>query len=195
VFKLGTSYSKPFEATYRDKNGNSKEIVMGCYGIGITRIATSAIELHHDSYGMIWPITIAPWHVVIVVANTRVQEQMNIGLTLYDGLQEAGVETVLDDRPERMGFKLGDADLIGYPYKLIVGNRVTEGCVELKDRKIGHRAIGVVYNPQFERNNYVPTLITDRYDAFLYFENTQALHPLRTNEVKTKEPNLYPFGL
>lgn len=145
IFKLGTKYSRrPTEdnptglsATYLDKDGKEHDIVMGCYGIGITRIATSAIELYHDKYGMIWPITIAPWHIVIVVANTTVQEQMEVGNKLYEGLNQARVEAVLDDRLERIGFKLNDADLVGYPYKLIVGKTLKDGVIELKSRKTG----------------------------------------------------------
>lgn len=145
IFKLGTKYSRrPTEdnptglsATYLDRDGKECEMVMGCYGIGITRITTSAIELHHDDLGMIWPITIAPWHMVIIMANMTDSQQLEISIKLYNELNQLGVETVLDDREERIGFKLNDADLIGYPYKLIIGKGLRDGVVELKSRKTG----------------------------------------------------------
>lgn len=145
IFKLGTKYSRVptpdnptgLSATYLDKEGKEREMVMGCYGIGITRITTSAIELYHDDYGMIWPITLAPWHIVIVVANVADRQQLEVGAKLYKELNQLSVETVLDDRAERIGFKLNDADLIGYPYKLIVGKTLKDGLVELKSRKTG----------------------------------------------------------
>jgi prolyl-tRNA synthetase len=145
IFKLGTKYSRVptpdnptgLSATYLDKDGKEREMVMGCYGIGITRITTSAIELYHDDYGMIWPITLAPWHVVIVLANVTDTQQLEVGFKLYTELNKLRVETVLDDRSERIGFKLNDADLIGYPYKVIIGKSLKEGVVELKSRKTG----------------------------------------------------------
>ncbi|MFH1551560.1 MAG: proline--tRNA ligase, partial [bacterium] len=145
IFKLGTKYSRVptkdnptgLSATYLDKDGKEYETVMGCYGIGITRITTSAIELYHDDFGMIWPINIAPWHVVIIVANITDSQQIETSTKLYEELNKIGVETVLDDREARIGFKLNDADLVGYPYKLIVGKGLKNGEVELKSRKTG----------------------------------------------------------
>lgn len=145
LFNLGTKYSrKPsrddptgLSATYLDKAGKEQALFMGCYGIGIARIAACAIELFNDKSGMIWPKAIAPYQIVIVIANMAETQQVQTAGDLYNRLTKLGVEAALDDRKERIGFKLNDADLIGYPYKLIIGKSLQQGVVELKSRKSG----------------------------------------------------------
>lgn len=138
VFKLGTKYSKALGAKFLDENGKEQAIVMGCYGIGITRTAAAAIEQNHDENGIIWPMSIAPFQVVVVPVSTKVQEQMDIAERVYDDLKNAGIEVIIDDRNERPGVKFKDADLIGYPIRVTVGNKaVNEGIVEIMLRKNG----------------------------------------------------------
>lgn len=138
IFKLGTKYSKPMNAVYLDKNGKSHPYIMGCYGIGISRTAAAAVEAHYDEHGIKWPISIAPYHVVIVPVNIQDQLQMETAEKMYEELKKAGVEVVLDDRDERAGVKFKDADLIGFPYRVTVGKTINEGLVEYKTRETGN---------------------------------------------------------
>ena len=135
IFKLGTKYSKPMNAVFIDENGKTRPYVMGCYGIGITRTAAAAIEAHYDEHGIKWPISIAPYHVVIVPVNINDELQMKTANEIYTKLLQAGVEVVLDDRDERAGVKFKDADLIGFPYRITVGKTIQEGLVEYKIRE------------------------------------------------------------
>lgn len=135
IFKLGTKYSKPMNAVYTDVNGKTHPYVMGCYGIGISRTAAAAVEAHHDEHGIKWPLTIAPYHAIIVPVNIQDELQMKVANALYETLQNAGVEVVLDDRDERAGVKFKDADLIGFPYRITVGKTISEGLVECKIRE------------------------------------------------------------
>jgi len=137
IFQLGTKYSKPMEATYTAEDGSEKPYIMGCYGIGITRTAAAAIEKYHDDFGIIWPVAIAPYHVIVVPVNTNDEEQMKVAAEIYEKLLELGVEAVLDDRDERAGVKFKDADLIGFPYRITVGKTIVDGLVEFKERKSG----------------------------------------------------------
>jgi len=137
IFKLGTKYSKPMNAVFADVDGKTKPYVMGCYGIGISRTAAAAVEAHYDEYGIKWPIAIAPYHVIIVPVNIVDEVQMKVAIELYEKLQQAGVEVVLDDRDERPGVKFKDADLIGFPYRITVGKTISEGLVEFKCRETG----------------------------------------------------------
>ncbi|MFZ5591504.1 MAG: proline--tRNA ligase [Bacillota bacterium] len=138
IFKLGTKYSKALGATYLDENGQTREIVMGCYGIGVTRTMAAAIEQNHDADGIIWPAAIAPYHVIVVPVNSKDTAQMSLAEDIYRQLAQAGVEVVLDDRPERPGVKFKDADLVGYPLRITVGAKAVEsGQVELKVRRSG----------------------------------------------------------
>ena len=137
IFKLGTKYSKPMNAVYLDKNGKSHPYIMGCYGIGISRTAAAAVEAHNDEQGIKWPISIAPYHVVIVPVNIQDKLQMETAEKMYEELKKAGVEVVLDDRDERAGVKFKDADLIGFPYRVTVGKTINEGLVEYKTRETG----------------------------------------------------------
>lgn len=134
IFQLGDKYSKPMNATYTDENGENKPYIMGCYGIGITRTAAAAIEKHHDDYGIIWPLAIAPYHCVVVPVNIQEEEQNKIANEIYTKLLNNGVEVVLDDRADRAGVKFKDADLIGFPYRITVGKTIKDGLIEFKTR-------------------------------------------------------------
>ncbi len=137
IFKLGTKYSKPMNAVYLDKNGKSHPYIMGCYGIGISRTAAAAVEAHYDEHGIKWPISIAPYHAVIVPVNIQDTLQMEVAEKLYKELKANGVEVVLDDRDERAGVKFKDADLIGFPYRITVGKTINDSFVEYKVRETG----------------------------------------------------------
>ena len=137
IFKLGTKYSKPMNAVYTDINGEMKPYIMGCYGIGISRTAAAAVEAHHDEFGIKWPLSIAPYHVVVVPVSTNDEIQMSTAEKIYEYLLKSGVEVVLDDRDERAGVKFKDADLIGFPYRITAGKTLTEGLVECKIRETG----------------------------------------------------------
>jgi prolyl-tRNA synthetase len=134
IFQLGTKYSQAMKATFTNEQGEEVSLVMGCYGLGVSRLAQSAVEQSHDKDGIIWPIAIAPYHVIIVVPNVSSPEQMAIAEQLYTDLNQAGVETLLDDRDERAGMKFKDADLVGIPYRIVTGRSIAEGKVELVDR-------------------------------------------------------------
>ncbi|HEY6121268.1 MAG TPA: proline--tRNA ligase [Pyrinomonadaceae bacterium] len=138
IFKLGTKYSTAMGANVLTQDGKEVPIVMGCYGIGVERIIASAIELHHDEDGIIWPKTLAPFDVVVTVTNVKQDELRDIGERLYQDLQRAGLEVLLDDRDERAGVKFKDADLIGIPYRITIGKKVSDGLVELFDRHSRH---------------------------------------------------------
>ena len=135
IFQLGTKYSKPMNAVFLDQNGKTQPYVMGCYGIGVTRTAAAAVEAHHDDHGIIWPLSIAPYHAVVIPVNIKDEQQMKVAEDIYKTLNKHGVEAVLDDRDERAGVKFKDADLIGFPYRITVGKTISEGLVEFKARE------------------------------------------------------------
>ncbi|MDO5088268.1 MAG: proline--tRNA ligase [Leptotrichiaceae bacterium] len=137
IFKLGEKYSKALNATVLDENGKQRIVTMGCYGIGISRVMAAAIEQNHDEWGIIWPKAIAPYLADIIIANVKDEVQFSLGEKLYEELSSKGIDVVLDDRNERAGFKFKDADLIGFPLKIVVGKGAAEGKVEIKDRKTG----------------------------------------------------------
>lgn len=139
IFQLGTKYSKPMNAVYLDADGKAKPYIMGCYGIGISRTAAAAVEAHHDEHGIKWPLSIAPYHVVIVPVSTKDEIQMSVATKIYEELLNNGVEAVLDDRDERAGVKFKDADLIGFPYRITVGKTISEGNVEFVNRQTGDK--------------------------------------------------------
>lgn len=138
IFKLGDKYSKALNASVLDENGKQQIMKMGCYGIGISRVMAAAIEQNHDEYGMVWPKNIAPYMADIIVANVKDEVQMALGEKIYGILTEEGIESVLDDRNERAGFKFKDADLIGFPLKIVVGKGAADGIVEMKNRRTGN---------------------------------------------------------
>ena len=135
IFQLGTRYSKPMEAMFLDKNGKQKPFVMGTYGIGVSRLIAAIIEQHHDEKGCIWPLSVAPYKVDIIISNIKDSEQFEFAKTLYDDLLNEKVEVILDDRNERFGFKMKDFELIGFPYAVIVGKNLKDGKVQLVNRK------------------------------------------------------------
>lgn len=138
VFKLGTKYSEKLDATFLDNNGKSRPMFMGCYGIGVTRTVAASIEQNHDENGIIWPVAIAPYEVVIVPANNKSEDVMKAAEDLYNALESSQDEIVFDDRAERAGIKFKDADLIGYPLRVTIGKKWQEsGCVEIKLRRTG----------------------------------------------------------
>ncbi|WP_456485387.1 proline--tRNA ligase [Hydrogenimonas sp.] len=134
IFQLGTRYSEPLEATFLDANGKRKPFEMGTYGIGVSRLLAAIIEQHHDEKGSIWPVPVAPFEVVVVVGNAKDKAQMEAGEKIYTQLKDAGVDALLDDRSERFGFKMKDFELIGIPYAVVVGKKLSEGDVEIVER-------------------------------------------------------------
>jgi prolyl-tRNA synthetase len=141
IYQLGTRYSDPLGATFQDEDGTDKPYLMGSYGIGITRILAALVEQHHDEHGIVWPAHMAPFQVVVVMANADDDEVRSEAERIHDGLTAAGVDTLLDDRDERAGVKFADADLIGYPVQVTVGKRgLAEGSVDLKLRASGERS-------------------------------------------------------
>lgn len=138
IFKLGTKYSKILGANFLDENGKEKPIVMGCYGIGVSRTMAAAIEQNNDENGIIWPAAIAPFQAVVIPVSNKDAKQIKLAEQLYQELNQVGVETILDDRAERPGVKFKDADLIGYPLRIVVGGKaVEEGVVEVRQRRSG----------------------------------------------------------
>ena len=137
IFKLGTKYSESIGATYLDQSGREKPVVMGSYGIGISRLVAAAIEQHHDQNGIIWPLPIAPYTVIILPLG-KDEEVIKTGELIYQSLQEAGIEVLLDDRTERPGVKFNEADLLGIPIRITIGSRsLKQGVIEAKIRRTG----------------------------------------------------------
>lgn len=135
IFKLGTRYSKALEAAFLDSAGVEKPFVMGCYGIGISRTMAAAVEQNNDEYGIIWPLPIAPFQVIIVPVNIKNQEQQELAESIYNDLTARGIEVLLDDRDERAGVKFKDADLIGIPLRITIGPKsLQENKIEMKKR-------------------------------------------------------------
>jgi len=138
VFKLGTKYSTSMGATFLDSEGAERPIIMGCYGIGVGRTAAAAIEQNNDENGIIWPVPIAPWHVVLVALNVRNEEFLNAASDLASAMEKAGLEVLVDDRDERPGVKFKDADLLGIPLRITLGPRgLKEGVAEVRIRSTG----------------------------------------------------------
>ena len=138
VFKLGTKYSKAMKAVYLDCNGQEKMMIMGCYGIGIGRTVAAAIEQNHDADGIVWPLPLAPYQVIITPVNVNEKNLSETAEALYLALKEKGVDVILDDRDERAGVKFKDADLLGIPYRVTIGpKKLAEGKLEIKARRSG----------------------------------------------------------
>lgn len=135
IFKLGTKYSASMGATVLTSEGKEVPIVMGSYGIGVERVMAAAIELHHDADGIIWPDAIAPFDVVVTITNVKEESLRRAGEQLYEELQKAGFDVLLDDRDERAGVKFKDADLVGIPRRITVGKKIAEGSVEIFERR------------------------------------------------------------
>ncbi len=140
IFKLGTKYSEPLGATYLDDKGKERPIIMGSYGIGPARVAAAAVEQSHDDDGIIWPVSIAPFKVIILPLNMKHEKTLSVAEEIYRSLTDRGVDVLIDDRDERAGVKFKDADLIGIPLQVVVGEKgLKSGSVELKDRKTKER--------------------------------------------------------
>lgn len=137
VFKLGTTYSEPMKGTFLDDNGRSKPYIMGCYGIGISRVMAAVAEQFQDDKGFIWPITVAPYDVHLVPINVKDEAQVALADELYKLIKSNRFDVLYDDRAERAGVKFADSDLIGLPIRIIVGKKASEGLVEVKIRKTG----------------------------------------------------------
>lgn len=135
IFQLGTKYTKTMNMTYVDKDGSIKNPIMGCYGIGVGRMAASICEAHHDDYGPIWPMSIAPWQVHICAMNLDKEGVREVADNLYENLQNAGIEVIYDDRAVSAGNKFSDADLLGVPVRVVVSPRnLKESVVEVSTR-------------------------------------------------------------
>jgi prolyl-tRNA synthetase len=134
IFQLGTKYSEAMGATYTSEGGEEIPLQMGCYGIGVSRLAQAAVEQSYDKDGIIWSVAIAPYQAIVIIPNTSDQKQVEVAEKLYQDLNKAGVETLLDDRQERAGVKFKDADLIGIPYRLVTGRAIAQGKVEVVER-------------------------------------------------------------
>ena len=158
IFKLGTKYSAAMNANFIDEDGKEKPFVMGCYGIGVTRTMASIIEQHHDENGIIWPLSVAPYHISIITVNVKDQEQVKIANELYEDLISMGVEALLDDRNERAGVKFKDSELMGIPMRVTVGKKINDGEVEFKLRDGEMEVVKIsdicnIVKGEFEKNN------------------------------------------
>jgi len=138
IFKLGTSYSESMKAFYQDRDGNGRPLVMGCYGIGVSRVVAAAIEQNHDAHGIIFPAPLAPYQVTVLNLDLNDNEVSAAAERIYTQLNEAGFDAFIDDRDERPGSKFKDADLLGFPYRVTVGKRFKENSmVEVRRREDG----------------------------------------------------------
>lgn len=135
IFKLGRKYSESMNTTFKDENGENHAYWMGCYGIGVSRTMQAIVEQHHDEHGIIWPLSVAPYHVIVTVVKSNDETQMELAAEIEEKLERAGVEVIVDDRDERPGVKFKDADLIGIPIRITVGKLAGEGNVEYKLRR------------------------------------------------------------
>ena len=158
IFKLGTKYSEAMNANFIDEEGKEKPFIMGCYGIGVTRTMASIIEQHHDENGIVWPLSVAPYHVSVIPVNVKDEDQTKVANDLYEKLLSIGIEVLLDDRNERAGVKFKDSELMGIPMRVTVGKRISDGEVEFKLRDGEMEVIKIsdvcnIIKNQFEKNN------------------------------------------
>ena len=158
IFKLGTKYSEAMNANFIDEDGKEKPFIMGCYGIGVTRTMASIIEQHHDENGIVWPLSVAPYHVSVIPVNVKDEEQIKVANELYEELISMGVEVLLDDRNERAGVKFKDSELMGIPMRITVGKKIGDGEVEFKLRDSEMEVIKIsdvcnIIKGEFEKNN------------------------------------------
>jgi prolyl-tRNA synthetase len=158
IFKLGTKYSEAMKANFIDEGGKEKPFIMGCYGIGVTRTMASIIEQHHDENGIVWPLSVAPYHISVIPVNVKDDEQIKIANELYEKLTIMGVEVLLDDRNERAGVKFKDSELMGIPMRVTVGKKISDGEVEFKLRNSEMEVIKIsdvcnIIKDEFEKND------------------------------------------
>ncbi len=136
IFQLGTKYSQAMDAKFLDSNGKAQPFEMGCYGIGVSRLVAAVIEQNHDEKGCIWTKATAPYLVDVIVSNAKKDDELEAGMKIYEGLKDAGIDTIIDDRTkERFGFKMGDFELLGFPYAVVIGKKLKDGIVEIVDRR------------------------------------------------------------
>ncbi len=156
IFKLGQKYSKALNAKYLDQNGKEQIMIMGCYGIGVSRTVAAVIEQSHDENGIVWPVAVAPFEVCIVPVKVDDQVAIKVAKDLYADLHQLGYDVLLDDRSERAGFKFKDADLIGFPVRVVVSEKLlADNCVEIKVRRTGE----ILKVPQGEAKQKIDDLI------------------------------------
>ncbi|EKQ52125.1 MULTISPECIES: proline--tRNA ligase [unclassified Clostridium] len=158
IFKLGIKYSQAMNANFIDEDGKEKPFIMGCYGIGVTRTMASIIEQHHDENGIIWPLSVAPYHVSVIPVNVKDEGQSKVANELYEKLLNMGIEVLLDDRNERAGVKFKDSELMGIPMRVTVGKKINDGEVEFKLRDGEMEVIKIddvcnIIKGEFEKNN------------------------------------------
>ncbi|MEA3554412.1 MAG: proline--tRNA ligase [Campylobacterota bacterium] len=142
IFQLGTKYSSALEANFSDENGKPKAFEMATFGIGVSRLVASVIEQNHDDSGCIWTASTSPYLIDVIVSNAKKEDELNIGLKIYEDLNDAGISSIIDDRngkKDTYGFKMGDFKLIGFPYAIVIGKKLKEGMVELVCRKTGEK--------------------------------------------------------
>lgn len=140
VFQLGTKYSEAMGATFMDEDGKEKPLIMGCYGVGVSRMLAAIVEQHNDENGIIWPVSVAPYEVSVIPLDPKKEDCAKATDRLVQELLDAGLDVVVDDRDERPGFKFADNDLMGFPYQIVIGKRgLKNGTFELKDRATGER--------------------------------------------------------
>ena len=140
IFKLGTKYSESMNCRFQDADGDERPMIMGCYGLGVSRTVAAAVEQNHDEKGIIWPLPLAPYEVVLVVLNSDKEAVVEAASAIYDGLRAAGIDVLFDDRPERPGVKFNDMDLIGFPVRVVLGQRgLDNGEAEVSLRKDGEK--------------------------------------------------------
>lgn len=142
IFQLGRKYSEALEARFTNEQGQEEALWMGCYGIGVSRLAQAAVEQHHDAAGIIWPVPIAPFELVLVIASAQDSQQVQLAESLYEQFLKAGVDVLLDDRNERAGVKFKDAELLGIPWRMVIGRGASTGAVELVERCSGNKQEG-----------------------------------------------------
>jgi len=140
IFQLGDTYSKALDANFLDNNGKSQSFQMGTYGIGVSRLIAAVVEQSHDEKGCIWTKETAPYIVDVIVSNGKKEDELQVGLDIYEELKKAGIDTIIDDRKkERFGFKMGDFELIGFPYAVVIGKKLADGEVEIIERATGKK--------------------------------------------------------
>ncbi|AGF53985.1 proline--tRNA ligase [Clostridium saccharoperbutylacetonicum] len=158
IFKLGTKYSEAMNANFIDEDGKEKPFIMGCYGIGVTRTMASIIEQHHDENGIIWPLSVAPYHVSVIPVNIKDEEQVEVAKNIYEDLVNMGIEVLLDDRNERAGVKFKDSELMGIPMRVTVGKKIGDGEIEFKLRNGEMEVMKIkdvcnIIKTEFDKNN------------------------------------------
>ena len=137
IFKLEKKYSESFNATFTNENGQEEAFIMGCYGIGVTRLIAAIIEQNYDNYGIVWPKDVTPFDIHLITLNQNSENNSEIGEQVYLKMLKLGYSVLYDDRQESTGVKFKDSDLLGIPWKIIVGRKASEGLIEIKNRETG----------------------------------------------------------